>query len=157
MKKKILILLSILIAFTIIISLNNNSNKKENIEIINIKEAKNKKKKKQKNNELDFNAFSYYIKQKEVYTFAITSNNSNISTKFKELINTLSINKNEKIYILKLDTLSKKDKAKYYNINKELAKLEQDFLIKTYDNQIIEITTFDKDNIDILINNYKKE
>ena len=150
--KKNIILLLILLLTGILIILNT---KKENIQTNEIKETKNKKKK--INNEIDFKQFQNYLKKEKVYTFAITDSNSNISLKFTELINTMSTNNNEKIYILKIDKLSKKEKAKYYNIAKELSSLESNFIIKTYDNKIIQITTFDKDNIDKLIESYKKE
>ncbi len=155
MKKNIILLLILLLTGILIIS--NINTKKENIQTNEIKETKNKKKKKKINNEIDFKQFQNYLKKEKVYTFAITDSNSNIFLKFTELINTMSTNNNEKIYILKIDKLSKKEKAKYYNIAKELSSLESNFIIKTYDNKIIQITTFDKDNIDKLIESYKKE
>ena len=117
MKKNIILLLINLLTGILIIS--NINTKKENIQTNEIKETKNKKKK--INNEIDFKQFQNYLKKEKVYTFAITDSNSNISLKFTELINTMSTNNNEKIYILKIDKLSKKEKAKYYNIAKELS------------------------------------
>jgi len=154
MKKNIILLIILLVSVFIIF---NQNTKKENIETITIKEKAKKNKEQKKDNTIDFKQFNKYLEKEKVYTFAITTQNSNISKKFSELINTMSIIYQDNIYILKIDSLTKKEKAKYYNIDNRLSTLESDFIIKTYNNKIIMITTIDKDNIDTLIKSYKKE
>lgn len=105
---------------------------------------------------INYKKFTKLYNSKQVYTIAITSNYSNISQSFNKLINIMSISDNKKIYILNISKLSKKDKAKYYNLNKRFKELDTDYIIKTYNKKIIQETTFDKEHIIDLINSYKK-
>jgi len=111
---------------------------------------------KTKTENINYKKFIKFFNSKKVYTIAITSDYSNTSIAFRKLINTMSINNNKKIYILNISKLSKKDKAKYYNLNKKFKELDTDYIIKSYNKKIIQETTFDKEHIIDLINSYKE-
>ena len=94
-------------------------------------------------------------KEKKVYTIAITSNKSNTKDTFIKLVNRISFYNNENIYLVNPSNFSKKNKAKYYNLNKELKNLKEDCILKIYNKKIIAKTTFTKNNLNKIIDSYK--
>ena len=132
-------------------------NDKEEINIINknysYKEKFNEKK--VYYNKTNYKTINKIFNEKKVYTIAITNNKSNTRDIFIKLINKISFYNNENIYLINISDLSKKNKAKYYNLNKELKNLKEDCIIKIYNKKIIAKTTFTKNNINKIIDSYK--
>lgn len=161
MKKIHILMLILVLLFSIInISILNISPKDINAESINIVEKKvtykDKFNKEEKYfNKLNYKTFAKLFKEKEVYTIAITNNNSKTKDSFIKLINTLSFYNNENIYLINISNLSKKNKAKYYNLNSELKELKENYIIKTYNKKIISKTIIDDKYINIIINSYE--
>lgn len=161
MKKFYIIIICICIILTIInvSSVNNQKNSvdKEEIVIVNKNvsyEEKYNEKKKYYNN-TNYKTFNKIFKEKKVYTIAITNDKSNTKDAFVKLINKISFYNNENIYLLNTSDLSKKNKAKYYNLNSELKGLESDCIIKVYNKKIISKTTFTKNSINKIIESYE--
>ena len=132
-------------------------NDKEKINIVNknysYKEKFNEKK--VYYNKTNYKTINKIFNEKKVYTIAITNNKSNTRDIFIKLINKISFYNNENIYLINISDLSKKNKAKYYNLNKELKNLKEDCIIKIYNKKIIAKTTFTKNNINKIIDSYK--
>ena len=132
-------------------------NDKEEINIVNknysYKEKFNEKK--VYYNKTNYKTINKIFNEKKVYTIAITNNKSNTRDIFIKLINKISFYNNENIYLINISDLSKKNKAKYYNLNKELKNLKEDCIIKIYNKKIIAKTTFTKNNINKIIDSYK--
>lgn len=132
-------------------------NDKEKINIVNknysYKEKFNEKK--VYYNKANYKTINKIFNEKKVYTIAITNNKSNTRDIFIKLINKISFYNNENIYLINISDLSKKNKAKYYNLNKELKNLKEDCIIKIYNKKIIAKTTFTKNNINKIIDSYK--
>ena len=116
-------------------------NDKEEINIINknysYKEKFNEKK--VYYNKTNYKTINKIFNEKKVYTIAITNNKSNTRDIFIKLINKISFYNNENIYLINISDLSKKNKAKYYNLNKELKNLKDDCIIKIYNKKITKI------------------
>lgn len=106
-------------------------------------------------NKAKFNTINKIFKEKKVYTIAITNNKSNTQESFKEYINKLCFYNNENIYLINISEYTKKEKAKYYNLNPELKNIKENTIIKIYNKKIISKTTLDKDNINKLIKSYE--
>ena len=106
-------------------------------------------------NKTNYKTFKEIFTSKKVETIAITNNKSNTKDSFTTLVNKMSFYNNENIYLLNISNLSKKDKAKYYNLNSELKNIKEDCIIKTYNKKIIAKTTFNKDSIIKIINSYE--
>ena len=132
-------------------------NDKEEINIINknysYKEKFNEKK--VYYNKTNYKTINKIFNEKKVYTIAITNNKSNTRDIFIKLINKISFYNNENIYLINISDLSKKNKAKYYNLNKELKNLKEDCIIKIYNKKIIAKTIFTKNSINKIIDSYK--
>lgn len=161
MKKLYITITCILIVLTLInvyISTKpQTDNDKEEINIVNknysYKERFNEKK--VYYNKTNYKTINKIFNEKKVYTIAITNNKSNTRDIFIKLINKISFYNNENIYLINISDLSKKNKAKYYNLNKELKNLKEDCIIKIYNKKIIAKTTFTKNNINKIIDSYK--
>jgi hypothetical protein len=161
MKKLYITITCILIVLTLInvyISTKpQTDNDKEKINIVNknysYKERFNEKK--VYYNKTNYKTINKIFNEKKVYTIAITNNKSNTRDIFIKLINKISFYNNENIYLINISDLSKKNKAKYYNLNKELKNLKEDCIIKIYNKKIIAKTTFTKNNINKIIDSYK--
>ena len=161
MKKLYITITCILIVLTLInvyISTKpQKDNDKEKINIVNknysYKEKFNEKK--VYYNKTNYKTINKIFNEKKVYTIAITNNKSNTRDIFIKLINKISFYNNENIYLINISDLSKKNKAKYYNLNKELKNLKEDCIIKIYNKKIIAKTTFTKNNINKIIDSYK--
>ena len=162
MKKSYILIIGIFTLLTIInISISfkqTNPNKKdETITIIN-KTFTHKDKFDEKKiyyNKTNYETFNKIFKEKKVYTIAITSNKSNTKDTFIKLVNRISFYNNENIYLVNPSNFSKKNKAKYYNLNKELKNLKEDCILKIYNKKIIAKTTFTKNNLNKIIDSYK--
>ena len=62
---------------------------------------------------------------------------------------------NENIYLINISEYTKKEKAKYYNLNTDLKDIKENTIIKIYNKKIISKTTLDKDYINKLIKSYE--
>ena len=161
MKKLYITITCILIVLTLInvyISTKpQKDNDKEKINIVNknysYKEKFNEKK--VYYNKTNYKTINKIFNEKKVYTIAITNNKSNTRDIFIKLINKISFYNNENIYLINISDLSKKNKAKYYNLNKELKNLKEDCIIKIYNKKIIAKTIFTKNSINKIIDSYK--
>ena len=134
-----------------------NCNDNEEITIVNKSYTYNDKydEKERYYNKTNYKTFDKIFNEKKVYTIAITNNKSNTKDSFIKLVNKVSYFNNENIYLLNINDLSKKDKAKYYNLNNELKDLKEDCIIKTYNKKIIAKTIYNKNNISKIINSYE--
>ena len=133
------------------------NNDSEKITIINKTYSYNEvfKENKKYYNKTNFKTINKIFSEKKIYTIAITNDKSNTKEAFINLVNRIAFYNNENIYLLNISDLSKKEKAKYYNLNKELKGIKENCIIKTYNKKIIAKTTFTKNNINKLINSYK--
>ncbi len=161
MKKFYIIIICICIILTIInvCSVNNQKNSVDKEEIVivnkNVSYGEKYNEKKKYYNKTNYKTFNKIFKEKKVYTIAITNDKSNTKDAFVKLINKISFYNNENIYLLNTSDLSKKNKAKYYNLNSELKGLESDCIIKVYNKKIISKTTFTKNSINKIIESYE--
>ena len=163
MKKFYIIIICICIILTILnISISTkptNCNDNEEIVIVNKTNTYNEKydEKKIYYNKTNYKTFNKIFQEKKVYTIAITNNKSNTKDAFIKLVNKTSYYNNENIYLLNISDLSKKNKAKYYNLNSELKSLKEDCIIKVYNKKIIAKTIYTKNYINKIINSYEQK
>jgi len=153
MKKNYLI--TILIIILILITLSTHTTKKEITIKNDIKTTSNDKYDKNTTyyKKLKYKTFKKLYESKEVSTIAITTNTSNTNIKFIELINTISYK--NKIYLLNISNLKKKNQAKFYNLNSKFKELNTDYIMVVSNNKILSITTFEKEELNTLIKYYK--
>ncbi len=100
---------------------------------------------------LKYSKFNKLYKGKEVTTIAIVDNSSSTYTKFIEMINKTAFHKNTKIYLLKVNKLSKKNEKKFYNLDDRFKNLESNYIITVSNKKILSITTFDNKEINTII------
>ena len=152
--KQIFLLLGITtIILLMFITINLSTPTKENIiieeQVTSVSKKTNKK--------ITFKDFKKMFKEEKLYTIAITDKNSNTHDIFIKLINTMSTKNHTNIYILDIGKMSKKELAKFYNLNSRFKELDSNYVIKTYKSIILEESTFDLNHLNILVDNIKGE
>jgi hypothetical protein len=100
---------------------------------------------------LKYKKFKSLYKGKKVTTIAIVDNSSSTYNKFIEMINKTAYYKNTKIYLLKVNKLSKKNEKSFYNLDDRFKDLESNYIITVSNKKILSITTYDKDQLNKLI------
>ena len=100
---------------------------------------------------LKYSKFNKLYKDDKVTTVAIVDNSSSTYNKFIEMVNKTAYYKNTKIYLLKVNTLSKKNEKKFYNLDERFKTLESNYIITVSNKKILSITTFDNQEINTII------
>ena len=100
---------------------------------------------------LKYSKFKKLYKGEKVTTIAIVDNTSSTYDKFIEMINKTSYYKNTKIYLLKVNKLSKKDEVAFYNLDNRFKNLESNYIITVSNKKILSITTFNNDELSKII------
>jgi hypothetical protein len=100
---------------------------------------------------LKYSKFKKLYKGEKVTTIAIVDNTSSTYDKFIEMINKTSYYKNTKIYLLKVNKLSKKDEVAFYNLDNRFKNLESNYIITISNKKILSITTFNNDELSKII------
>ena len=100
---------------------------------------------------LKYKKFKSLYKGKKVTTIAIVDNSSSTYNKFIEMINKTAYYKNTKIYLLKVNKLSKKNEKAFYNLDDRFKDLESNYIITVSNKKILSITTYDNEQLNKLI------
>ena len=147
----IIILVLIITNVCLAISFYNKNNQEiiEEIKYVPTNKEYNSKEKYYK--KIDYKKFNKLSKDNKVHAIAIINNNSNTSTKYKELINKVAYYNRIKIYLLDTSSLNKKDLISYNEIDERLSKQEDNYIIIIKNKKILAITTFELDKINEII------
>ena len=100
---------------------------------------------------LKYKKFNTLYKDDKVTTIAIVDNSTSTYNRFIEMINKTAYYKNTKIYLLKVNKLSKKNEKKFYNIDDRFKELESNYIITVSNKKILSITTFDNQELNKVI------
>lgn len=100
---------------------------------------------------LKYKKFKTLYKGNAVTTIAIVDNSSSTYNKFIEMINKTAYYKNTKIYLLKVNKLSKKNEKAFYNLDDRFKNLESNYIITVSNKKILSITTYDNEQLNKLI------
>ena len=100
---------------------------------------------------LKYSKFKSLYKSNKVTTIAIVDNSTSTYNKFIEMINKTAYYKNTKIYLLKVNKLSKKNEIAFYNLDDRLKELKTNYIITVSNKKILSITTFDNQNLNTII------
>ena len=100
---------------------------------------------------LKYSKFKSLYKSKQVKTIAIVDNSTSTYNKFIEMINKMAYYKSTKIQLLKINKLSKKDLAAFYNLDDRFKELETNYLITVSNKKILSITTFNNQELNKII------
>ena len=96
---------------------------------------------------IKYSNFKKLYKSKKVTTIAIVDNSTTTYNKFIEMINKTAYYKHTKIQLLKVNKLSKKDLAAFYNIDDRFKYLDTNYIITVSNKKILSITTFDNQEL----------
>lgn len=99
---------------------------------------------------ISFKKFKKLYKTNKISTIAIIDSKSDVSNMFIKMINKMAYYKSTKIYVLRINKLSTKDEVSFYNMDEQLGKLDSNYLITVSGSNIISITTFDEERINII-------
>ncbi len=155
MKKKLTIFL-LIISIIINIYLINKDKKKIYKEEINIiektkEESEVYNKNKKYYTKLNYKKFIKLYKDNKIHIIAITNNLNNSKNKFINYINKCNYYDNKTTFLLIPDELSKKNQAKYYNLN-ELFNYKGNYIIKVKNSKILSVTYIEDKYLDELLN-----
>lgn len=100
---------------------------------------------------LKYSKFKSLYKSDKVTTIAIVDNSTSTYNKFIEMINKTAYYKNTKIYLLKVNKLSKKNEVAFYNLDDRLKELKTNYIITVSNKKILSITTFDNQELNTII------
>ena len=100
---------------------------------------------------IKYSKFKSLYKSKKVTTIAIVDNSTTTYNKFIEMINKTSYYKHTKIHLLKVNKLSKKDLASFYNIDDRFKELDTNYIITMSNKKILSITTFNNQELNKII------
>ena len=155
MKKKLTIIL-LIISIIINIYLINKDKKKIYKEEINIiektkEESEVYNKNKKYYTKLNYKKFIKLYKDKKIHIIAITNNLNNSKNKFIDYINKCNYYDNKTTFLLIPDELSKKNQAKYYNLN-ESFNYKGNYIIKVKNSKILSVTYIEDKYLDELLN-----
>ena len=100
---------------------------------------------------LKYSKFKSLYKSNKVTTIAIVDNSTSTYNKFIEMINKTAYYKNTKIYLLKVNKLSKKNEIAFYNLDDRLKELKTNYIITVSNKKILSITTFDNQKLNTII------
>lgn len=100
---------------------------------------------------LKYSKFKSLYKSDKVTTIAIVDNSTSTYNKFIEMINKTAYYKNTKIYLLKVNKLSKKNEIAFYNLDDRLKELKTNYIITVSNKKILSITTFDNQELNTII------
>ena len=155
MKKKLTIIL-LIISIIINIYLINKDKKKIYKEEINIiektkEESEVYNKNKKYYTKLNYKKFIKLYKDNNIHIIAITNNLNNSKNKFIDYINKCNYYDNKTTFLLIPDELSKKNQAKYYNLN-ESFNYKGNYIIKVKNSKILSVTYIEDKYLDELLN-----
>ncbi len=100
---------------------------------------------------LKYSKFKTLYKSDKVTTIAIVDNSTTTYNKFIEMINKTAYYKQTKIYLLKVNTLSKKNETAFYNLDDRFKDLESNYIITVSNKKILSVTTFDNQELNKII------
>lgn len=100
---------------------------------------------------LKYSKFKSLYKSDKITTIAIVDNSTSTYNKFIEMINKTAYYKSTKIYLLKINKLSKKNEVAFYNLDDRLKDLESNYIITVSKKKILSITTFDNQELNKII------
>lgn len=100
---------------------------------------------------LKYPKFKSLYKSDKVSTIAIVDNSTSTYNKFIEMINKTAYYKNTKIYLLKVNTLSKKNEVAFYNLDDRFKELDTNYIITVSNKKILTITTFNNKELNKII------
>ncbi len=96
---------------------------------------------------LKYSKFKSLYKSDKVTTIAIVDNSTTTYNKFIEMINKTAYYKHTKIYLLKVNKLSKKNAVAFYNLDDRFKDLNTNYIITVSNKKILSITTFDNQEL----------
>ena len=102
---------------------------------------------------LDYSKFKKLSNTNKVAYIAIININTSTHNRYIELINMYSYKENQPIYLLELNKLSKKELKKYYDLDQRFSLLTNNYFITIKNNEVLTLTEFQDENINILIDN----
>ena len=100
---------------------------------------------------LEYKKFKKLYKSNSLVTIAIVDNSTSTYDKFIEMINKTAYYKNTKIYLLKVNKLSKKNEKAFYNLDDRFKELESNYIITVRKNKILSLTTYDNQYLNKII------
>ncbi len=158
MKNKIIIIIILLLTISNIYFINKNNNKTEcNITIQEIKKDYDKKQYIKENKyykKLKYKEFKKIYSDNKVHIIAITNSMNNSKDRFIEYVNRRSFFENKSIFLIIPNNFSKKNQAKFYNLNSEFKNNKGNYILIVKNNKILSKTTINDNSINELINSY---
>ena len=100
--------------------------------------------------QIGYKKFKKLFKANNNSTIAVIDSKSNVSQMFLKMINKMAYYKNTKMYIIQVNKLTRKQEIAFYNLDERLGQLESNYIITVCNNNIISITTFDEENINLI-------
>ena len=100
--------------------------------------------------QISYKKFKKLYKANNISTIAVIDSKSNVSQMFIKMINKMAYYKSTKIYTIEINKLSNKQEVAFYNLDDRLGELDSNYIITVCNSNIVSITTFDEDNINII-------